>query len=143
MQRCTRVRIRSHRHLTRRLASCPCSGRKGTALMFTPTPATQQTDTSFLVNQECGCVRRIHYDLFPQRQFRSLMAAWSEELFTIVSRVPAGMRGPLAHWHDFDQIFYCLAGQLELQVGAERYTLTPGCLVAIPAGTPHEHRNRS
>jgi mannose-6-phosphate isomerase-like protein (cupin superfamily) len=109
--------------------------------MFTPTPTTQQTDTSFMLNLERGCVRRIHYDLFPQRQFRSLMAAWSEELFTIVSRVPAGMRGPQAHWHDFDQIFYCLSGQLELQVGAERYTLTPGRLVAIPAGTPHEHRN--
>lgn len=95
----------------------------------------------FLVNLERGIVRKVHYELFPPDRFRSLMVGFSEDVYSIVSRVPPRGSGPPAHWHDVDQLFFCLTGQLELTIGEQTHELRPGTLAVIPAGTNHVHRN--
>jgi quercetin dioxygenase-like cupin family protein len=105
------------------------------------TPVNAQVAGGFVLNQEEGPVRRVNFDLYPATDFASNLVHFSEDHFFIVSRVPAHASGPPAHWHDVDQFFYCVSGQLELQVGEEHLTLVPGSLAVIPAGTPHAHRN--
>lgn len=42
------------------------------------------------------------------------------------------------HAHDFPQIWYCCQGQYRHDVGGNRYDCTPGTLIIIPPGVPHE-----
>src|SRR5690554_6308717 len=95
----------------------------------------------FLLNGVDGNVRPVDFGLFPQDLFYSLLVYWGEGGYFVVSRVPAKESGPPAHTHQVDQIFVCVRGTLELRVGADQLRLTPGTLVVIPAGTPHEHWN--
>jgi mannose-6-phosphate isomerase-like protein (cupin superfamily) len=53
------------------------------------------------------------------------------------SRVPPGHHGPKLHTHSVDQIYFVVSGSMCVQLGTEVFTLTPGSLVLIPAGTPH------
>jgi mannose-6-phosphate isomerase-like protein (cupin superfamily) len=60
-----------------------------------------------------------------------------------VFRVPPGGSGPGMHVHRFDQIYYMIAGSMELDLGLEHYTVGPNTLVVIPAGMPHRNWNAS
>jgi quercetin dioxygenase-like cupin family protein len=105
------------------------------------TSTRDQVDRGFQLNLERGLVRKVHYELFPPDVFRSLMVGFSEDVYSIVSRVPPRGNGPAAHWHDVDQLFFCLTGELELTIGQQTHRLRPGTLAIIPAGTNHVHRN--
>jgi mannose-6-phosphate isomerase-like protein (cupin superfamily) len=95
----------------------------------------------FILNLEAGAVRPVHRELFHRDRWASILVAWSEDAYSILSRVPAGGEGPPAHWHDVDQLFYCTTGSLEVRVGQDVVTINPGDLLVIPAGTAHQHRN--
>ena len=41
------------------------------------------------------------------------------------------------HQHVHEQITYILEGELEMNIGEERYTLKPGMYHVIPSNTPH------
>lgn len=96
---------------------------------------------SFVVNLEEGPIRPVHLELLPTDHFGSLLIHSSEDAFVIVSRVPAGRSGPRPHWHDVDQVFCCVSGQLKLRLGADEVVLHSGSLAVIPAGTRHAHHN--
>ncbi|WP_199440240.1 quercetin 2,3-dioxygenase [Umezawaea beigongshangensis] len=50
--------------------------------------------------------------------------------------------GPPLHVHTGeDEAFYVLSGQLEFQVGDERFTGRAGDFVFVPRGTPHRFEN--
>lgn len=52
-------------------------------------------------------------------------------------------KGPGAHRHDEDDVFYVLEGTMSVLVG-DRWTDAPaGSFVLVPGGTPHDFENRS
>ena len=57
--------------------------------------------------------------------------------------VAAGFGGPPLHYHDFDEAFYVLEGELTFQLGDELFTRGPGELAFAPAGAHHTFANLS
>lgn len=52
-------------------------------------------------------------------------------------------RGPGAHQHDEDDVFYVIEGTLSFFVGGTWIEAPKGSLVIAPAGTPHDFENRT
>jgi len=52
-------------------------------------------------------------------------------------------RGPGAHQHDEDDVFFVLAGTMSFFVGGEWIDASKGSLVIAPGGTPHDFENRT
>lgn len=52
-------------------------------------------------------------------------------------------RGPGAHQHDEDDVFYVLEGTMSFFVGGEWIDAPKGSLVIAPGGTPHDFENRT
>src|SRR5687767_7145214 len=48
--------------------------------------------------------------------------------------------GPPPHSHDWDESFYVLRGEVEIECDGTRRTLKPGSLVHVPRGTVHGYR---
>lgn len=51
-------------------------------------------------------------------------------------------KGPGAHSHPEDDIFYVLAGTMSILVGTAWTDAAPGSFVLIPGGTTHDFENR-
>lgn len=45
------------------------------------------------------------------------------------------------HIHEFDQFYFVLEGQMQLEVAHKKYTVRPGDLTILPAGVPHRNWN--
>ena len=57
-------------------------------------------------------------------------------------KTPAGGGSPAGmHTHVVDQIFYILAGTMNLEIEGKTYEAGPGSLVVFPAGVPHRNWN--
>lgn len=63
------------------------------------------------------------------------------EHFTLicVELQPGGYVIP--HTHPFEQAYFCLSGEVELEVAGEKHKMTPNTYVIIPPGTVHNTRN--
>jgi uncharacterized RmlC-like cupin family protein len=59
------------------------------------------------------------------------------------SRQPHGFAGPPLHYHDFDEAFYVLEGELTFRLGDELFTRKAGELAFAPRGVPHTYANHS
>jgi mannose-6-phosphate isomerase-like protein (cupin superfamily) len=58
-----------------------------------------------------------------------------------LAEVPAHKGGPPLHVHDFDQFYFVLEGELNVEIGLEHYTVGPNNLVILPARVPHRQWN--
>jgi quercetin dioxygenase-like cupin family protein len=57
-------------------------------------------------------------------------------------RTPPGGGSPRgAHTHEFEQLFYLLAGRMAIEVAGERTDVEPGSLIVFPAGVAHRNWN--
>jgi quercetin dioxygenase-like cupin family protein len=65
------------------------------------------------------------------------------QVSAIQNTLPAGFGGPPLHHHEFDEAFYVLEGELELQVGETRTTARAGELAFAPRGVVHTLANLS
>jgi mannose-6-phosphate isomerase-like protein (cupin superfamily) len=52
-------------------------------------------------------------------------------------------KGPGAHQHDEDDVFYVLEGTFTFFVGGKWFDAPKGTLVIAPGGTPHDFENRT
>lgn len=52
-------------------------------------------------------------------------------------------RGPGAHQHEEDDVFYVLEGTMSFFVGGKWFDAPAGSLVVAPGGTPHDFENRT
>jgi mannose-6-phosphate isomerase-like protein (cupin superfamily) len=52
-------------------------------------------------------------------------------------------RGPGAHQHEEDDVFFVIEGTMSFFVGGKWIDAPRGSLVIAPAGTPHDFENRS
>jgi mannose-6-phosphate isomerase-like protein (cupin superfamily) len=57
--------------------------------------------------------------------------------------VPAGVKGPFLHTHEFDEAFYVVEGEITFQLGEELVAARAGELAFVPGGVPHTFTNRS
>jgi quercetin dioxygenase-like cupin family protein len=55
----------------------------------------------------------------------------------------AGSAGPPLHHHDFDELFYVVAGELVFQLGDELVTRRAGEVAFAPRGVAHTYANQS
>src|SRR4051794_30460622 len=60
-----------------------------------------------------------------------------------LAEMAPGASGPPTHIHDFDQLYFVLEGELEIEVALEHHVVGPRTLVVLPAGVPHCQRNPS
>lgn len=67
----------------------------------------------------------------------------SEHLGLYVADMEPGKSGPMTHIHDFDQFYFVLSGELQVEVALERHSVLPNSLVVLPAGVPHRQWNES
>jgi mannose-6-phosphate isomerase-like protein (cupin superfamily) len=65
----------------------------------------------------------------------------SEHMALYYGRVEPGGAGPDWHIHRFDQFYYVLEGELDVDVALDHFVAVPGDLVVLPAGVPHRQRN--
>ncbi len=52
-------------------------------------------------------------------------------------------KGPGAHQHPDDDVFYVLAGTMSVMVGTEWHEATAGSFVMVPGNTAHNFENRT
>ena len=55
----------------------------------------------------------------------------------------ANTKGPGAHQHPEDDVFYIIEGTMSLRVGEEWIDAPRGCFVLVPGGVTHDFENRS
>ena len=65
-----------------------------------------------------------------------ILAQQESSLF-LASTIQEGGRGPELHYHESDQIYFLLRGNMTVRLVDEVHRITPGTLVHIPAGLPH------
>jgi quercetin dioxygenase-like cupin family protein len=73
-------------------------------------------------------------EMLPGIRRRTL--AYGERLMVTQFLISQGTELP-KHSHPHEQISYVLSGQLEMQVGDERYLLQPGDSLLLPGGMVH------
>ena len=67
-----------------------------------------------------------------------------DEKFTVISERMPPNAAELRHYHQHtDQFFYCLQGELWIQLHQEEYTLQANQSLSILAGVPHQVKNKS
>jgi mannose-6-phosphate isomerase-like protein (cupin superfamily) len=65
------------------------------------------------------------------------------EVSVIESGSLPGFGGPPLHYHDFDETFYVIEGELTFQLGDELFTRKAGELAFAPRRVPHTYANLS
>jgi quercetin dioxygenase-like cupin family protein len=65
------------------------------------------------------------------------------EVALLDNDVPADVRGPFLHVHEFAEAFYISEGELTFQLDDELVTVRAGELAFAPGGVPHTFTNRS
>ncbi len=65
----------------------------------------------------------------------------SEHMSLYVGQVDPDGAGPGTHIHEFDQFYYVLDGEMNVEVGLHRHTAGRHTLVVLPAGVPHRQWN--
>jgi mannose-6-phosphate isomerase-like protein (cupin superfamily) len=68
-------------------------------------------------------------------------ATGSDNVRIYAARLAPGAGGPALHFHDFDQFYYVLRGELTVQVGHETGVAKEGDLVMLPRGVVHTNWN--
>lgn len=56
----------------------------------------------------------------------------------LAKRVP-GSPGPGMHTHNVDQFHFILEGKGAFKIGTETFEVTPGAIISLPAGLPHDN----
>ncbi len=60
-----------------------------------------------------------------------------ENCAVVKGGIPAGTVADALHTHRFDQFYFVLSGQVDVQLGSDKLRAGPDTLVRIPAGIPH------
>ena len=57
-------------------------------------------------------------------------------------RTPAGKGSPEGlHTHDFEQIFYVLSGEMNVEIDGAEFRAPTGTMIRFPKGVPHRNWN--
>lgn len=86
-------------------------------------------------------VRPVDFDAYRHQGYEFQVLYNGDSCRVIASNVAAGAAAPPHHIHPVDQLYYVVEGEMQLQLGSERFAAGPDTLVYIPAGTPHHNWN--
>jgi mannose-6-phosphate isomerase-like protein (cupin superfamily) len=64
-----------------------------------------------------------------------------EDAYLIYTRMPAGARGPALFTLPTDHLYLVLSGKMTIQIGTDKFVVSPDMGVMVPAGIPHEAWN--
>ncbi len=76
-------------------------------------------------------------------QIRVLSAGGETGSFEVFLQEGEPGIGPPPHFHAWDEAYFILEGELDVQIGGDHRTMKAGELAFIPAGLVHCYRNRS
>lgn len=65
----------------------------------------------------------------------------SDHVGMYLADMAPGQDGPRTHVHDFDQFYFVVSGELQVEVGLEQHSVGSNTLVVLPAGVPHRQWN--
>jgi quercetin dioxygenase-like cupin family protein len=69
-------------------------------------------------------------------------ASGGDRVAVSLIRTPAGQGSPEGlHTHDFEQVFYVLAGEMNIEIDGATFRAPAGSLVRFPLGVPHRNWN--
>jgi quercetin dioxygenase-like cupin family protein len=94
-------------------------------------------------------LRRVDFAAFEalavdQRHSQKLLDRTSggERVGVSLIRTPAGKGSPEGlHTHDFEQVFYVLSGEMNIEIDGEVFRAPAGSLIRFPEGAPHRNWN--
>ena len=86
-------------------------------------------------------LRKVDFDAYERAGYEWQYLYHGESCTVIASNVAAHAAAPPNHVHPVDQLYYVVLGEMQLQLGTERFVAGPDTLVYIPAGTPHHNWN--
>ena len=94
-------------------------------------------------------LRRVDFAAFEalaadQRYSQKLLDRRSggERVAVSLIRTPAGQGSPEGlHTHDFEQVFYVLSGEMNVEIDGEVFRAPTGSLIRFPQGVPHRNWN--
>lgn len=86
-------------------------------------------------------VRPVDFAAYRREGYEFQILYNGESCRVIASSVATGAAAPPHHIHPVDQLYYVVNGEMQLQLGSERFVAGPDTLVYIPAGTPHHNWN--
>jgi quercetin dioxygenase-like cupin family protein len=95
------------------------------------------------------CLRRASFDEFEalaadQRLSRKLLdrSSGGERVAVSLIRTPAGQGSPEGlHTHSFEQIFFVLSGEMNIEIDGTVFRAPAGSLVRFEEGVPHRNWN--
>ena len=73
--------------------------------------------------------------------YRAQFLSHLESALMIASHIDEGGCGPGLHYHRSDQMYYLIAGSMNVQLGHQVHHITAGTFVFIPAGLAHRNWN--
>jgi quercetin dioxygenase-like cupin family protein len=79
-----------------------------------------------------------------QRHSQKLLdrASGGDRVGVTLIRTPAGQGSPEGlHTHEFEQVFYVLSGEMNVEIDGEVFRAGPGSLVRFAEGVPHRNWN--
>jgi quercetin dioxygenase-like cupin family protein len=79
-----------------------------------------------------------------QRHSQKLLsrATGGDAVAVSLIRTPAGKGSPEGlHTHEFEQIFYVLSGEMNVEIDGEVFRAPAGSLIRFPEGVPHRNWN--
>jgi quercetin dioxygenase-like cupin family protein len=100
-----------------------------------------QTDNPYLRRTDQAAFDALAAD---QRYSQKLLnrASGADAVAVSLIRTPSGQGSPEGlHTHDFEQVFYVLSGDMNVEVDGLVFQAPAGSLVRFPKGVPHRNWN--
>lgn len=97
------------------------------------------SNNQFLVPPTAGATLRVLHDTI-----RVLASGeQTDGAYEVFEVTGSASDGPPPHHHPWDESFFILAGEVDLCMGEDWVTATPGYFVNVPRGTVHTYRVHS
>jgi len=90
-------------------------------------------------------IKKVDFERLAARGFATQQLATretgSDHVRIYLAKVYPDAAGPALHFHEFDQLYFVLDGQMDVQIGLTTTQARKDCLVLLPAGVVHTNKN--
>jgi mannose-6-phosphate isomerase-like protein (cupin superfamily) len=116
------------------------AAKSGAAKPASPANAEHHAGGMFHLSHVRGSFRAVDMSPLGKEVSSEIVAGPANGLdsaFLIYTRMPAGTQGPAMYELPVDHTYLVLSGQLNVQLGADKFVAKPDTLVLVHAGVPH------
>jgi mannose-6-phosphate isomerase-like protein (cupin superfamily) len=86
-------------------------------------------------------VRRLDRSVLNPDDFDAVTLVDNETAWVVAVGVPVGWVRPVPHFHESDQLYWIIEGELTVVLDGVEHVAGPDTLVYVPAGVVHKNRN--